>query len=70
MIELKKSTNNDLEFLKQFGFKGINDVYIIKYNKEDVGVIEFSYEFVDCEDSYYSICIEYIDILSEYRRKE
>lgn len=74
MIKLEKTTIKDLDFLLSFGLKGIENTYIIKQDTNQVGVIEyiqknmddnFSYE----EHQYNSIYIEYIDILTEYRRK-
>lgn len=69
MVELKKAIDTDFEFVSQFGFNNIADVYIITYNKEYAGAIEFSYKIRSYSDDYYSIFIEYLDILNKYRRK-
>lgn len=69
MIELKKAIDTDFKFVSQFGFNNITDVYIIIYNKEYAGAIEFSYKIGSYSDDYYSIFIEYLDILNKYRRK-
>lgn len=62
MIKLNKCTNNDIGILKEFNLKDIDNCYLIYLNTTFVGVIEYKIN----EES---ICIEYIDIIPDYRRK-
>lgn len=70
MIKLERATLDNLEFVLSFGLKNIDNVYLIKQNSENVGVIEYLYALKeDDDDNYYSIYVEYINVLNKYRRK-
>lgn len=68
MIRLEKATNKDIDFVKLFNLKNIDNVYLIKNNSDCVGIIEYIIKR-DEDDEYSSVYVEYIDILKEYRRK-
>ena len=70
MVKLVKAENKDMEFVSSFNLKALDNVYLIEFNREIVGVIEYTQRFEpDGEDMQTITRIEYIDILKEYRRK-
>lgn len=71
MVELIKATDLDMDFVLNFKLKSIENVYLIKYNDEKVGVLEYTKNvnnFIE-EEPEVLIHIEYVEILEQYRRK-
>lgn len=67
-INLRKADEKDMEFVKSFQLKSIENIYIIEDDLKYVGLVEYIVNQKESDD-YSSIYIEYIDVLDEYRRQ-